>query len=80
MRNRLAMDTVNSFVAMFHQGDNPLWAFLRTYHRFPTIAHESMLALFILGTNGLSQVTFDDTVSHAAWFSTLWTLIGAAVL
>ncbi len=79
-RNRLAMEAVNTFVAEWNAGRNPLLAFLQTFHRFPTVVHESMLALFILLLNGVRPIDFDTVVVYAAWFSTIWTLIGVLVL
>lgn len=80
LRNRLAMETVNYFVSAWNGGGNPFLAFVQTFHRFPTIAHESMLAIFILFANGLERVDFDTVAAYGAWFSTAWTLVGALVL
>lgn len=79
-RNRLAMEVANRLVAEFHGGGNPAIAFLQSYHTYPTIVHECLLALFAILVGGLSYVSFDEIVFRAAWFSTGWTLVGTAAI
>lgn len=80
LRNRLSMETVNVFVSELQNGGAPAKAFLQSFHRFPTMLHEIMLANFILVVNGINRVSFDTVSYLAAWFSTLWTLVGVCVL
>lgn len=80
LRNRLAMETVNVFVTEWLANGNPAKAFLQSFHRFPTMLHEIVLASFILVVNGIKRVTFDRVSYFAAWFSTIWTIVGVWVL
>lgn len=80
LRNRLTMETVNVFVAEWQANGHPTKAFMQSFHRFPTMLHEALLAGFVLVVNGIKTVTFDTVTHLAAWFATLWTLVGGGVL
>ena len=74
------METVNRFVSEWEKNGNLLVAFLQAFHRYPTMVHEVMLAVFIISFNGLRSIDFDEVVLFAAWFATLWTLVGALTI
>lgn len=80
LRNRLAMETVNKFVLESQTGGHPATAFLQSFHRYPTMLHEAVLASFILAINGIHPVTVDAVTHYAAWFATLWTIAGLWIL
>ncbi|MFA5903083.1 MAG: hypothetical protein WC836_04045 [Desulfobacula sp.] len=79
-RNRLVMETVNVFVAEQQIDGHPVKAFMQSFHRFPTMLHEAILAGFILLINGINPVNFDTETHLAAWFATFWTIAGVWVL
>lgn len=80
LRNRLAMETVNKFALESQTGGYPATAFLQSFHRYPTMLHEAVLASFILAVNGMNTVSFDTVTHYAAWFSTLCTASGVWML
>ena len=77
---RLTMEAVNVAVAEVDSGGDPLRGMLQTFYRFPKMLHDILLAGFILAANGVERIDYRTAVFYGAWFSTLWTLVGAVAL